>query len=194
MNTPNLVCVSNHLFMRQFIPLILFLIIFLTSCSPRYTYFTENLHERQKWSESDLKRIQFYVSEDIVLTRSISDDETKITEGKIRIINGRRVQQIVIKARTPGVLVLMPKEDRFAISFENDDDAYLMFGPNPKYHERFALLAQDWEKESGKVHYKGQLYDVDNSGAFAALMVDLRREGQSQYETRRVQGRVVKGS
>ena len=170
------------------------LVAVLSSCSPRYTYFTENLNERQNWSESDLKRIQFYVSEDIILTRSISDDETKITEGKIRIINGRRVQQIIIRSHTPGVLVLMPKEDRFAISFESDDDAYLMFGPNPKYHERFALLAQDWEKEGGKVHYKGQLYDVDNSSAFAALMVDLRREGQSQYETRRVQGRTVKGS
>ena len=90
--------------------------------------------------------------------------------------------------------MLMPDEDRFAISFEDDDSAYLMFGPNPKYYERFALLAQDWEKERGKVHYKGQLYDVDNSSAFAALMVDLRREDASKYEIKRVEGRTVKGS
>ena len=172
----------------------LFCIIALTSCSPRYTYFTENLYKKQKWSQEDIKRIQFYVSEDIVLTRAISDDETSITEGKIRIINGRKVQQVIIRERTPGVLVLMPDEDRFAISFEDDDSAYLMFGPNPKYYERFALLAQDWEKERGKVHYKGQLYDVDNSSAFAALMVDLRREDASKYEIKRVEGRTVKGS
>ena len=174
--------------------LLIFCTALLASCSPRLTYFTKNLHEKQNWSQDDLKRIQFYVSHDIVLTRSVSDGDTKITEGKIRIINGRKVQQIVIKERTPGVLILMPKDDRFAISFESDDDAFLMFGPNPKYYERFALLAQDWEKDNGKVHYKGQLYDVDNSSAYAALMVDLRREGQTQYATKRVPGRTVKGS
>src|SRR5688500_11480006 len=180
--------------MRYYFPLSIFCITLLASCSPLYTYFTQSLYEKQNWSQEDIQRIQFYVSRDIVLTRSVSDGETKITEGKIRIINGRKVQQIVINARTPGVLVLMPKEDRFAISFETDDDAYLMFGPSPKYYERFALLAQDWERDNGKVHYKGQLYEVDNSSAFAALMVDLRREGESQYETRRVKGRTVKGS
>ena len=166
----------------------------LGSCSPRFTYFTESLYEKQNWSQEDVKRIQFYVSRDIVLSRTVSDDETKITDGKIRIINGRKVQQIVIRQRTPGVLVMMPKEDRFAISFEKDDEAYLMFGPNPKYYERFALLAKDWERDNGKVHYKGHLYDVDNSSAFSALMVDLRREGDSQYETKRVPGRTVKGT
>ncbi len=174
--------------------IVIFGITLVASCSPRYTYFTENLYEKQNWTQEDVKRIQFYVSNDIILTRAISDDETSITEGKIRIINGKKVQQVIIKEKTPGVLVLMPKEDRFAISFEDNDDAYLMFGPNPKYYERFALLAQDWEKEKGKVHYRGQLYDVDNSSAFAALMVDLRREGESQYEIKRVPGRTVKGS
>ncbi len=180
--------------MKFTFPLAIVYITLLSSCTPRYTYFTESLYEKQAWTQDDVKRIQFYVSRDIVLTRAISDDDTSIKEGKIRIINGRRVQQVIVKERTPGVLVLMPEKDRFAISFEEDDDAFLMFGPNPKYYERFALLAQDWERDHGKVHYRGQLYEVDNSSAFAALMVDLRREGESQYETRRVRGRTVKGS
>ena len=168
--------------------------VLMASCSPRFTYFTEDLYEKQKWDQDDIKRIQFYTSHDIILSRSVSEGETKIDEGKIRIINGKKVQQIVIKERTPGVVILLPKEDRFAISFEEDDEAYLMFGPNPKYHKRFALLAQDWEKDGGQVHYKGQLYHVDNESALAALMVDLRRIGDTQVDTRRAQGRMVKGS
>ncbi|MEP6646020.1 MAG: hypothetical protein ABJC12_02950, partial [Saprospiraceae bacterium] len=126
------------------------------------------------------------------LSRAINDDETSITEGKIRIINGKKVQQVVIRQGTPGVLVLMPKDDRFGISFEKaDNDAFLMFGPNPKYDDRFALLAQDWERESGKIHYKGQLYTVDAGSAYSSLMVDLKRVGQNQYETKHVQGRKV---
>jgi len=168
---------------------------FFVSCSPRYSYFTKSLYEKENWTKDDITRIQFYISRDITLTRAVSEGESSITEGKIRIINGRKVQQVVIKSGTPGVLVLMPKEDRFAISFEEDDnEAYLMFGPNPKYYDRFALLAQDWERENGKVHYKGQVYNVDSNSAYASLMVDLKREGENQYETRKVQGRTVKGS
>lgn len=178
--------------MKLYLPTLLFAITLFASCTPRFTYFTENLYEKQKWSESDIKRIQFYVSKDIVLTRSLSSkDKTQITNGKITIRDGRKVEQVVIKARTPGVVVLMPNEDRFAVSFENEDDAYLMFGPNPKYYDRFALLAQDWEKNSGKIHYKGQLYNVDSDAAYAALMVDLRREGVDKYTTKKATGRTV---
>ena len=165
----------------------------MISCSPQYSYFTENLYEKQNWNQDDISRIQFYVSRDIVLTRAINEGETKISEGKIRIKNGRKVEQVVIKQGTPGVLVLMPKEDRFAISFEEDNEAYLMFGPNPKNDDRFALLAQNWERDHGKVHYKGNVYDVDSESAYSALMVDLRKTGESEYQTRRVSGRTIKG-
>jgi hypothetical protein len=167
--------------------------LFIISCSPQYSYFTEDLYKKQNWSQEDVGRIQFYVSRDIVLTRAMNEGETKISEGKIRIKNGRKVEQVVIKAGTPGVLVLMPKEDRFAISFEEDNDAYLMFGPNPKNDDRFALLAQDWDRDHGKIHYKGKVYNVDSESAYASLMVDLRKTGESEYQTRRVSGRTIKG-
>jgi hypothetical protein len=167
---------------------------FLTSCSPRYSYFTKDLYEKEKWSQDEMMRIQFYVSRDIVLSRSLNAGETSITAGKIILKNGQRTEQVLIKQGTPGVMVLMPKEDRFAISFEdNSNDHYLMFGPNPKNDDRFALLAQDWSRENGRVHYGGQLYTVESTSAYASLMVDLRRVGQSQYESRKVVGRTVKG-
>ncbi len=166
---------------------------FFVACSPAYTYFTRSLYAQENWTQDDIMRIQFYNSDDIVLSRTMNDDETSISEGKIKIINGRKVQQVVIKAGTPGVCVFMPDVDRFAISFEDkDNEAYLMFGPNPKNEDRVSLLAQDWEKENGQVHYKGKLYDVDSSSAFASLMVDLKREGADQYETHQVNGRILK--
>lgn len=191
---PNLVLsLTTPSIMKINLLLTAFAITLLSACSPQYAYFTEDLHKKQNWSAEDVRQIQFYVSRDIVLSRALSENETKITEGKIIIKDGRKIEQVVIKAGTPGVLVLMPKEDRFAISFEEDNEAYLMFGPNPKYHDRFALLAQDWERESGKIHYKGKVYEVDASSAYSSLMVDLRRTGTNEYQTRRVQGRVIKG-
>lgn len=168
-------------------------ILIFASCTPQYSFFTESLYQKQKWTAEDVSRIQFYISKDIVLTRAMTAGETQIAEGKILIKNGRKVEQVVIKQWTPGVLVLMPKENRFAVSFEESDDAYLMFGPNPKYYDRFALLAQDWEKEMGKVHYKGNLYEVGSESAYASLMVDLRRTGDHQYQSRQAEGRLIKG-
>lgn len=164
----------------------------LTACSPTYTYFTKSLYEQEKWTPEEIQRIQFYVSKDIVLNRTISGGESTITEGKIKIVNGERVEQVVVKAGTPGVLVMMPREDRFAISFEEaDDEAFLMFGPNPKFDNRYALLAQEWERDGGQVHYRDKVYYADASNAYASLMVDLKRASQSQYETRQAKGRVI---
>lgn len=167
----------------------------LTSCSSTYSYFTKDLYENEHWTQDDIMRIQFYVSKDIVLSRTVQDGETAIQGGKISIKNGQRIEQVVIKAYTPGVLILMPNTDRFAISFEeSDNESYLMFGPNPNYNNRFALLAQDWERENGQVHYRDKLYDVDASSAYASLMVDLKREGDNQYTTHQAKGRTLKGS
>ena len=191
---PTLVSYSHSVkpnFMKLNFFLSLMALISMTSCSPTYTYFTKSLYEQEHWSQEDIKRIQFYVSKDIVLTRSVDAGETSITEGKIKIINGKRVEQVIVREGTPGVLVLMPRDDRFAISFEEDNEAYLMFGPNPKFDNRFALLAQEWEHDYGQVHYKDKVYTVDAASAFSSLMVDLRKEGQSKYETHNAPGRTV---
>jgi hypothetical protein len=173
----------------------IFMVMGLMACSPQLSYFTKNLYEKQGWTQEEVRQIQFYVSRDIVLSRAIKDGETSIVDGKIRIKNGRKIEQVIVRQGTPGVLVLMPKSDRFAVSFEEEgNDAYLMFGPNPNYNNRFALLAQDWEQDRGQVHYRGQLYNVDSKSAFACLMVDLKQLGESEFKTHRAQGRLVKGS
>lgn len=164
----------------------------LASCSPQLTPFTQELYDKHRWTDSELKKIQFYLSEDVLLTRQMTSGESHITGGKIRIENGRRIEEIRIPSGTPGVLLFKPKEKRFAVSFEsNDDDLYLMFGPNPKLKNRYALLAKEWDDEQGKIHYNGNLYDVDAKSALAALMVDMKKTGTTEYNSRRAEGRRV---
>lgn len=164
----------------------------ISSCAPTYTYFTKDLHDQQQWSEEDLKRVQFYTSSEIILTRLLTAGETMISGGKIIVKNGERYEKVVIPTGTPGVMIMMPAEDRMAISFETkNNESFLMFGPNPEYNNRFALLAQDWEKDQGQVHYGDKLYTVDAAYAYACLMVDMRKESERQYTTKSVMGRSV---
>ena len=75
------------------------------------------------------------------------------------MVDGRKVEEILIKEGTPGILIFQPKENRFAVSFDaSGDDSFLMFGPNPKVGNRYVMLASDWNRKTGKVTYEGKQY------------------------------------
>lgn len=164
----------------------------LSSCA-RYTPFTQRLYEEYRWTEPELKRIQFYLSNDIVLRRELGNSNVSISSGTIRIKDGRRVEEIVIRQGTPGVFMFSPKEDRFAIGFEDGkNNRYLMFGPNPRQGNRYALLGAEWDRQGGAVTYDGQQYQVDSSGAFSHLLVNLKRARDMEVKSRVAGGRRIK--
>ena len=165
--------------------------LFLTACTPTLSPFTERLYDENRWSEDELKRIQFYLSEDIVLRRQIRDGSSEIIKGEIKMVDGRRVEEVIIRRNTPGVFLFSPKADRFAVTFESNDDDYLMLGPNPKASGRFVVLASDWERRQGTVTYAGKKWRVDYRDALAGLLVDLKKTRKISVKSRTAQGRKV---
>lgn len=169
------------------------LIATLSACSPRYTPFTQDLYDQYRWKESELKRIQFYLSGDIILRRELGNTDVQISGGSIRVKDGRRTEEIVVRQGTPGVFLFSPKENRFAISFEDgNNDHYLMFGPNPRQNNRYALLGSDWDREGGSVTYDGKTYQVDALGAFSHLLVNLKRARRLEVNSRVAGGRKIR--
>jgi len=169
-----------------------FILMILSSCSNKLTPYTERLQDDFEFSTNDLERIQFYLSSDIILQRNLGLEETRITEGKIQFIDGKEVERIVFKKGTPGVLVFSPKSNRLAISFEEGgDDKYLMFGPNKQAGGRFVLLAKEWRNNLGKVSYNGKIYTTTNRSAYSALLVDIDKYRDIDYDSERVKGRKV---
>lgn len=176
----------------KFISFIALLSLLLSSCGAKLQYFTEDLYDEYRWSDQELKKIQFYVSQDISLYKGASDNDTKIQKGKIRVESDRRVDEILIKKGTPGVFVQSPKEDRFAISFDDGRGQFLMFGPNKKASGRFVLLAKDWNRRSGKISYGGEVWETDSDSAYAALMVDIKRARKTKYNSKTAGGKRVR--
>jgi hypothetical protein len=175
----------------RFIVLV-FVAITTQSCSNKLTPFTKRLQNQFEWSESELQRIQFYLSEDIVLRRTLGIGESRITDGKIKVVDGREVEQVVFKEGTPGVLLFSPKQNRLAISFEEDSERFLMFGPNPQAGGKYVLLAKDWDKRVGQVSYNGKTYNTTSQSALSCLMVDLDKHRELDYKSETVGGRKVK--
>lgn len=168
------------------------LILFVFSaCSPNLSPFTQQLYDNNNWDESELKQIQFYLSDDIVLRREAKAGNSRIEGGEIKMVDGRRVEEIVIKKKTPGVLIFMPKTKRFAVSFEASDNRYLVFGPNPKAGNRYVLLASDWQRRKGKVTYDDKTWWTPSASAYASLLVDLKKVRKVSVKSRTVKGRKV---
>lgn len=164
----------------------------LSSCGKDLRYFTQNMQNEFDWSENDLRRIQFYLSEDIILERSKRGGRTQIKNGQIEVRDDGRVEEIKFKKGTPGTVVFSPKQDRVAVSFEEGADKFLMFGPNKKANGRYVLLAKDWDKNKGEISYDGKTYWTTSESAYAALLVQIKNGQDVVYRSRKADGRRVK--
>ncbi|MFT6333917.1 MAG: hypothetical protein ACI86M_000158 [Saprospiraceae bacterium] len=165
--------------------------IAITSCSPTLYPFTDNVYEELDSSFDALSNVQFYLSGDIILYRDFGGKSTSVENGIIKIVDGRRIEEVIFKKGTPGVFVFSPKRDRVAISFEAEDDKFLMFGPNQKAGGRFVLLAKEWKKKRGKVTYAGQTWNTTSESAYSNLLVDLDKARKTKYNKTTVSGRKV---
>ena len=163
----------------------------ITSCSPKLYPFTDNIYEEFDSSSDALSKVQFYLSGDIVLYRDFGGKSTSVENGTIKIVDGRKIEEVIFKKGTPGVFVFSPKRDRVAISFEAEDDKYLMFGPNQKAGGRFVLLAKEWKKNRGKVTYADQTWNTTSESAYSNLLVDLDKARKTKYKKTTVSGRKV---
>jgi hypothetical protein len=163
-----------------------------SACGPSLKPFTQELYQQNQWTERELKGIQFYLSDDIVLTRALSGGTSEIISGKVKVVDGRRVEEVVIPRNTPGVLMFIPKEDRLAISFEEGGrERFLIFGPNPKVGSRYVLMGSEWSRQGGTVTYEGKKWDVNSSSAYASLLINLKKVNRVMTESRRATGRRI---
>ncbi len=167
------------------------LFLFIGACSPSLSPFTQRLIEQNRWSEKDLKKIQFYSSAEILLYRDYASGMSRIESGEIKMVKGRKVEEIRIPKGTPGVAVFQPKSNRLAVSFEDQKDRFLIFGPNPKRGNSYVLLASEWKNRRGKVKYDDQQYFTTTESAFATLLVDVKKSKKIKVKSRSVKGRKI---
>ena len=172
--------------------IILFATIGLLSSCTSYQMLTKDMIENYNWSESDLKKIQFYSSEDIVLRQVKRGNKSTIEDGEVNIQTGKEIKEIVIPKGTQGVMLFQPSSNQIAICFDAEDDSkFLMFGPNPKANDRYILLASDWDRRRGKVSYGNTKYYVDANRMLSGLMVDIKKTDVTRFDSRKAKGRKV---
>lgn len=166
------------------------ILLTISSCKNLVPY-TDALRKNNNWSDKQVMEIQFYTSNEIVLYRELTQGSTEIVSGKIKKVNGRDIEEIVIRPRTPGVVVSIPSEKKMYVSFEIGDDHYLTFGVNPERQNKYVLLASEWKNREGKVTYSGKTFSASAQSAETFLMVDLRKILKENVNARVAKGRKV---
>jgi hypothetical protein len=178
--------------MTKILPLAILCLFLLSACSPRLSPFTQKLYEENNWNQDQLKRIQFYLSDAVTLRRQRTEADAHINDGKVRMEQGRKVEEILIPKGTPGVLSYIPRENRFAISFEEGkSNRTLIFGPDSRGNNRYVLKVVKWKDEKGIIQYDDKNYYIYKSDALALLMIDLKKVRKTQVKTRVAKGNEI---
>lgn len=175
--------------MKSIVTLIIGTLI-LTSCGPELVPFTTKVEQETGLNKQQLSRVQFYNSSPIVLYRELSQNRTEIVSGEVKIVDGKQVEEIVIAANTPGVMVSNTPE-RIGISFENGQDRFLVFGQNKHRSGAYTLLAKDWNQDIGSIQYDGKDYRVTAQSAATYLMINMQKLRNLNVKSRTAKGRTV---
>ena len=128
---------------------ILHSIIFLFSSCATKIPFTSELKKQNNLQEEDIKQMQFYLSDNIILSNSESSG-TKNTDNKGNLIlnNKYSLNKIIIKKGTKGVVEKVISEDMFLVSFEEGN--FIVFG-NKTGIGRYKLMSKKWNNNQAEV-------------------------------------------
>jgi hypothetical protein len=79
-------------------------VIFFTSCSPKIQ-FTQEIRQKYNLTHEELSKIQFYISDEVVL-KTVTPSEVKkaVDDGKLIIKTSSTDDLVVFKAKTPGMV------------------------------------------------------------------------------------------
>lgn len=165
---------------------IILLALILSSCASKVP-FTSDLQNEYKLPENKLKKIQYYTSAQIILTKTKSDGDLTVSDGKVLVKSEKSVEKIIIKKNTPCVLEQIVDGNKYLFSFEYGENRVLLFGNNQNGY--FSLMAKEWKDKTAIVNYANKKYITTNGDVY--LKIKLRKLKQLQGRERKVKGRKV---
>jgi hypothetical protein len=152
---------------------------------------TNALKEEYNLTDQSLKKVQFFVSSQIILERSSSKGSTGTNQdGTIVTTSSSNKDRILIQPRTKCVLESTQEDGTVIIRFEKGDGNIIAFATRPNMTNGKYYFQAKWEQgKGGKVTYgnKEEYYATSASGE-AYLLVKIKK-----FQKNKRKDRVVKG-
>lgn len=152
---------------------------------------SNSLIKKYNLSSSQLKELHFFISSEVKLQKVLKNNNSDIKTNSSLSISATDVivDEIIIPKNSSSVCVKIIDDNKIAVSFDSDDNKYLVFG-DPNNKGRYYLMAADWNDGIGKINYGDKIYYVMQGGARAYLNVKFKKEKISYTKkTTKVKGR-----
>lgn len=117
--------------------------------------FTRDIYESLRKAGLDVRNLQFYVDQTIVLSRGRDMNQYDIKDGKLIYKYGIDETKKELLALTPGIVESI-EPDGLRISFE--PGANIKFINNKYSPEFFIFSGNNWDRGTAEVNYKGTNY------------------------------------
>jgi hypothetical protein len=155
-----------------------------------YVPFTKDLQDRIAASNLDIKKVQFFIDQRLILRRTLGNQKSDIKGGQILFENGLYIHEVIIPKYTPGICEGF-EGDRISISFElqNND---IKFGPHGNNQESFTLSARNWNNGTGEITYDNATYTVKCASCPNVAVTTLLVKKSEAHKIEKTQ-RIVKG-
>jgi len=177
-------------FKSLFLP-VLFLFIF-ASCAPTKVPFTQQLRVKHDLKPEELKQIQFYISNNLVLRRGDQQSKKETSEGELTLLNDASIEEIIIKAGTPCLIREVVDGNRVTVSFEDGASKYLVFGSLKNRDGYYTLQALDWDKDRGRVNYGEKMYITSPGSRDVFLVLKMKSLEKFRLDQKVVKGQQIK--
>jgi hypothetical protein len=162
----------------------------LNSCKIEIPY-TKSVETKYDLDDTKLKGLEFYIMGSIVLSKRESKDDTQLADGGIVVSASQNTDQVIFREGTAGLFVKQMPGNKIAVSFEKDDNHYLVFGSTSEKGIYKLQIDQPNSKGGGKVKYNGEDYDVTRASLDAYITVKLKKSNKNSTNQRVAGGRKV---
>ncbi len=165
---------------------ILLFSILLPSCTATLP-FTSSIQKEYHLTEVQLKKVQFYTSDEIVLLRTNEESDVGVDAGKLLIRTEKDFEKIIIPRNSYCVLEQMVESNKFLMSLEVGGSETILFGYNIDGY--YSLMAKDWKGRVGTISYGNKTFVTTNGSVY--LNIKARQLNKLGGKWRRVHGRRI---
>jgi hypothetical protein len=156
-----------------------------------YVPFTKDLYGRLKSNNLDVRSVQFYNDQQILLSRNVDNYNTEIKSGKVVFKNGKYVNEVLIPAYTPGIIDSIDN-DGFRVSFERGNNNFKFI--NNKYSPEFFIFSgTNWKEGGCDVMFDRMVYRATCGGACSSVSDVKLVVKQSDIDNNKKQSKTLQG-
>lgn len=171
---------------------LLLIMILSTSCSKKIV-FTSELRKKLEGNDINVKQLQFYNSNTIILQRKMDTLEVKVEKGEVKYESAALVEEVIIKKGTPGVCEHVKGKDVLKIGFEVGKDKILAFGDihNKNTGKYYLLGLKEWHTYRSEVSYDNSIYKVHTPDNMVYLKIKKKVLRKLTKTSRVAKGRTI---